>query len=258
MNTQDQKTKASYKVLAPFQFSLYKITSKKSKRNTLSNFKDTKVSIKLKKKFRYWRLFRNSFLAKKKAFFFIKSRSFYNLKRTIKHQFSYVYGVSFKSIGLTVLNLHFLDFIINQELKLYIVIVRSFLCSNIHEAFKQIRLNLVSVNSSIVPSPHASVMVGSIIIKCRNALNRNVRVNKYSWRRQRWYKARNKLKRYSKARYMNPFFLFKKSLILNYMEVNINARSTIVIKRPICKEAFFGYNTNTLSVIQLKELFMVI
>jgi len=176
----------------------------------------------------------------------------------------YLYGNSLKNLCFTpkkkyAFAQHFFDYVIQQELFVYIVLIRLRFINRLKESLLLIRQKLVAVNGNLVIKPLFIIKKGFLLQKCLFKLeSSHFRYKKHYWRYFRWKRARYKLRRYYKQRYFNPFWLSKKNLILNYLLCSYISMSAVLIKRPVFSEIFFNFNRKIFPKKQVKRLYSLI
>ena len=191
------------------------------------------------KKFRFWRLFKSYFLYKKKCKNFLKLGWLFNNRRILKHQFMSIYYLPLKRRCFLHQNYYgygdsLFNFMLKNELKLSIVLVRSRLTLNILNCFISIKKKIVSVNSAIIVTPNFCVCKLDIVQKRRKLklFKKYTRYCLHHWRRHRWKTARFRLrcKRYNP--YIGVYLFSRNSLYINYIQPNYKILSAIIISNP--------------------------
>jgi hypothetical protein len=108
---------------------------------------------KLKKKWRFWRVFRFFFLRSKKKNFFPKISWLFNQRRIIWHQLSVIYGKKIKNLAYTnhkakkIFNTKFCFVLCKLELRLNILILRMGFVNKLQEVNFYISKSQLIVNN---------------------------------------------------------------------------------------------------------------
>jgi len=194
---------------------------------------------KLKKKWRFWRAFKFYFLRRKQKFFFFKLKWLFNRKRIIWHQLSVMYGKNIKNFAYNnhksrmLFNSRFGSILCKLELRLNILLIRTFFVSKILQANLMISKKKIVVNSVFKHKKYI-VLTGDLIqhldqFNLISKINKRRKYNRYLWRR--W---KRNLKR--KPKFNQTFFSIKKNYVLNFIEVNYCFFCFIVLRRPLFGE----------------------
>jgi hypothetical protein len=203
---------------------------------------------KLKKKWRFWRLYKLFFLRQKKKNFFCKIKWLFNEKRIIWHQLSQIYGKKIKHIiyanhcSKKIFNSKFDSLLVKLELRLNIILFRINFLKKL--LFVNSLKNLFFVNGSI---KHINYQV------CSNDLIYNTNINGFffgklknclSFSFWKWRKFRRKYKKQirqffkSQNRY-RVYFLFQQNIVFNFVEINYFIYSSILIRFPLLGEIIY-------------------
>jgi hypothetical protein len=216
---------------------------------------------KLKKKWRFWRVFRFYFLRSKKKIFFPKKNWLFNQRRIIWHQLSAMYGVKIKNWAYTsnkskvIFNSKFGSVLCKLELRLNILMTRMGFVNKLRQADSLIFGGKVSVNSVIKYKRYptrAGDLISFIIpsLKMRGLK----RLKKLRWRRFKW----NKWKRQSKKNFFRRlYFLLKKNFIFNFMEINYYYCFGILLRRPLLGEIIYRNKKRLLTSRLLQKIYFL-
>ena len=214
---------------------------------------------KLKKKWRFWRSFKNFFLRYKKKKLFCKLNWLRSQKQSVKKQYLYFYGKKIQRLIkkkklLRSFGRRFFYTLAFLELRLNIILLRLLFTQNIIEANFYIWNGFFLVNKKN-KNKNYLVSVGDLIHK-KNTIYLDVKKNSYKWRKYLWskwsWKARKK-----KFRYLDPFWLSKNNLNLNYTETNHKNSSSILLRKPVLGEIILNNKNRLLTINIIKKIFFV-
>lgn len=217
---------------------------------------------KFKKKWRFWRQFKFFFLKNKKKNFFTKLKWFFNQKRIVWHQLSSIYGKKIKNLAYSnnqskvIFNVRFFNLLIFLESRLNILLLR------IGFGFKLLEVNnLIKSNNIVINNQHKQcnylVKVGDIIKCIFPKFLKQKRFKRLKWRRFKWIKWRKLKKESFKNNLIKFFWLSKKNLIINYVEINFKIFSAIILRKPLMGEILINNNNKMLSLNLLKKIYFI-
>jgi len=216
--------------------------------NKEKNIKKIKTFFKLKKKWRFWRVFKKTFISLKKITFFEKLKFRHNNIRIIWHQLSKIYSSKIKNIiNKNILHKKrtdkkFVFFFKTFELRLSTLLLRGRFFHKLINCFNAIKLNLIAINGIIINKINVLVSVLDLIQKRRvkkkklSSMSSLIRCKRLKWRNYRWKKARFLLWKIRRVSHFNLFWSKKQNNICNYLEINYKIPALIVIKFPFFKE----------------------
>lgn len=214
---------------------------------------------KLKKKWRFWRSFKKFFLRYKKKKLFCKINWLRSQKQSVKKQYLFFYGKKIQRLIkkkklLRAFGKRFFYSLAFLELRLNILLLRLLFIKNILEANTFVQKGIFLVNKKI-KNKNYLVKVGDLIHK-KNVTYLDVKKNSYKWRKYLWskwaWKARKK-----KCWYLDPFWLSKNNLNLNYTETNHKNSSSILIRKPVLGEIVLNNKKRLLTINIIKKIFFV-
>lgn len=212
---------------------------------------------KLKKKWRFWREFKFFFLRKRKKKLFYKIKWWHNQKRIIWKQLCTLYGKKVKKLNYKknqtkfLFGSRFFDVLSLLELRLSVLILRmgfyKFESKNCLK-YKDVTINGVSKKK------YYTVRIGDVI--CRKWFFKHTNRKKISFKKRyiwRWWfkKNRNKTKRLQ----CNRFWLSKKSVYVNYIEVNFKLFGGILLRKPKFGEIILENKKRMLTVKLFKKAY---
>lgn len=232
-----------------------KIVKKKRILNT------TKTTFfKVKKKWRFWRLFKKNFINKKKVNFFKKLKSIFEDKRVIFHQLikSYLPKIKFllkKNMKKT----KFFLFMIQLEQRLSVLLVRARFFYKITNSYTAIKNNLIIVNGIIINKINFLVHLQDLFQKKRkkNGKKKDRRFVRLKWRKYRWKKARYIFWKIRRSSHFNLYWNRKQNSFFNYLEINYKIPAAILIKQPYVKEILINKQKNILTIHILKKIYFL-
>jgi hypothetical protein len=198
--------------------------------------------VKLKKTFRFWRLFKSFFLYKKHVSQFKKLSWMFNNRRILKHQFLNLFGL--KANKLVGLNKNtFFWFLQKNELRLNVFLTRIKFCLKTSDSLYSIKNKLIAVNYLLVLFCNYIISEKCVIQKKRFYTNNDIRSWKHKWRRYRWRKVKKLIKiKNDKMLYLNIHYYNNSICSINYFEVNYNVLSAILVRKPLLSEVLLNKN----------------
>jgi len=235
--------------------------------NTLT-FKNKKkksrgfIRRKLKKKWRFWRMFKFFFLRRKKKFFFPKIRWLFSQKRIIWHQLSTMYGKNIKNRAYNnfkskiIFNTKFAFVLSKLELRLNILLLRMSFVNKLLQANVVILKKKIKINS-IIKHQNYLVSIGDLInyIPIDICFKNDIRRNKLKWYRFKWVKWKKIVKK--KKKFNRIFFSLKKNFVFNYVEINYIFFSAILLKYPLLGEISYRNKKRLLVTSLLKKIYFL-
>ena len=216
----------------------------KTVRNKIKTFNSFK-RWKLKKKWRFWRVFKFYFLRRKKKFHFFKTKWLFNRKRIIWHQLSVMYGKNIKKKTFnnykskSLFNSQFGLILCKLELRLNILLVRTYFATKLLQANFLIEIKKIKVNG-LFKHKNYVVSVGDLIYFMENnflwrkTVNQSLRYKRIKNLQYKWRVWRRKQK--NKTNFKHIFFLVRKNFIFNFCEINYCFFSFIILRKPIFGE----------------------
>lgn len=195
---------------------------------------------KLKKKWRFWRVFRFYFLRRKKKNFFSKINWLFNQRRIVWHQLSVIYGKKIKNLVYTnhkskkIFNSKFGSILCKLELRLNILLIRIGFVTKLQQADflisnYQITVNFFVKHKRYLLSKNDLIFFKTTCLKIRDFQ----RFKKNCWKYSKW----NKWKRQSKnKKFRRIYFSLKKNFIFNFMEINYYYYFAILLRSPLLGE----------------------
>jgi len=221
---------------------------------------------KVKKKWRFWRLFKSQFLRHKKKYFFFKIKWIFNQKRILWHQLSVIYGKKIKnrayrtSKSKVIFNSKFANILCKLELRLNILLLRTHFVNKILQADNLISRKKVVVNGV---SKHKQYLVSEgdlveVLVTHRKAKKKEREKNWKYWKWRKWVK--NQLKKKKENPRMNfrkTFFGIKKNFIFNFTEINYYSSSFFLLRTPQLGE--ISYRNKRLFLVSnlLRKIYFV-
>jgi len=195
---------------------------------------------KLKKKWRFWRLFRSQFLRHKKKYFFFKIKWIFNQKRILWHQLSVIYGKNIKnrayrtSKSKVIFNSKFANILCKLELRLNVLLLRTYFVNKILYADSLINNKKIIVNGL---SRHKEYLLSEgdfveYLTYFRYLKKERFNQNYFKWKK--WKKKMWQKKR--KIKYSTIFFGIKKNFIFNFTEINYCSSSFFLLRTPLLGE----------------------
>lgn len=235
--------------------------NKDKKKNSNKNLKKI---FKLKKKWRFWRLFKRYFISKKKITFYKKYNWRFNNIRIIWHQFTKLYTPKIKNIILKrkKKNSDFFFFFLNKlELRLNVILLRARFFYKLINSSIAIKLNLILINGLIINKINCVVNILDLFQKKRqkNILFKNTvkRKERLKWRKFRWKKARYIFWKIRRASHFNMYWVKKQNTTINYLEINYKIPAGILIKKPFIKELYLNRQKKILTNNILKKIYFM-
>ena len=221
---------------------------------------------KLRKKWRFWRGFKQFFIHKKKITFFKKLQWNYNEKRLIWHQFLQIYVPKLKSFIAKKKNKHYFLLLNFLELKLAVVLLRSKFYTKLNNCYDGIKKNLISVNGNIINKKNYQLQKLDLFQKRRH-INKIInkkktikylsRIKRLKWRKFRWKKARFLFWKIRRQSNFNLYLSRKTTSSFNFLEINYKIPGGIIIKKPFINEIIINRQKNLLSSKILKKIFFL-
>ena len=244
------------------------LKSNKSTKKKIINKKDQKYKtfFKLKKKWRFWRLFKRIFLSTKKITFFEKLNSRFNTIRIIYHQLNKLYSCKIKNIISKQLKIqknikNFFFFFKSFELKLSTLLLRSRFFYKIINCINAVKLKLITINGIIINNTKFLVNTKDIVQKRRKKKQKKTswsnRVKRLKWRNFRWKKARFLFWKIRRQSHFNLFWTKKQNVFLNYLEINYKIPAFIVLKHPNINEIIILKQPKLLTTLLLKKIYFL-
>lgn len=244
------------------QVHLYlKLMLKKIIRSKSASRNKSFILWKLKKKWRFWRVFRFYFLKSKKKNFFPKINWLFNQRRIIWHQLAVMYGKKIKNQAYTnhkskvIFDSKFGSVLCKLELRLNILMVRMGFVNKLQQSDVLISNSKVIVNTSVKHKRY-SVRTGDLIsfrissLKLRDLK----RFEKLRWRKLKWknWKKKSIIKKFRRI-----YFLLKKSFILNFMEINYQYYFSILLRYPMLGEISYRNKKRLLTSRLLQKIYFL-
>ena len=221
----------------------------------------SKFKHKVIKSLRFKRLFKQFFIYQKKKNFFLKINSLFNSKRILKHQFKFLFNISYKLLLSNIsfknsTSLHFFDFWLILERSISIILIRIKFIIKVNIIKESLKLKLIAVNGNIINQSKYLLSPFDLIQKCKFKKKSSIiRCKLYYWRNTRWKKVSYMIKKFYSKRYINYYRASKISIFLNYLEINYKGNSAILLRNPIYQELFFNFNPKSYSVFHYKFLY---
>lgn len=216
---------------------------------------------KLKKKWRFWRLFKRFFLKRKKLKMFPRLAWIFNQKRVIWHNLYTLYGREIKKLKYKktqtkfLFGIRFFKVLAYFELRLDILLVRLGWVSSRFVGVDLINKGNILINGKTQKNSHFLVKIGDIIQK---TLSKPLKKRFFllKWRKFKW----NRWRRYSRKFKINApraFWLFKKNLTVNFLEVNYKIFSCIALRQPLAGEVLLDKQKRLWSTKILKKIYFL-
>jgi len=221
---------------------------------------------KLKKKWRFWRGFKQYFINNRKLTFFKKLQWNFNERRLIWHQLSQIYLPKIKNKFSKRQDTKFFFVLNNLEFRLPVILLRSRFYTKINNCYESIKKRLICINGVIIKDKSYLLQKLDLYQKRRhinNHFNKNKnkkylnRIKRLKWRRFRWKKARFI---FWKIRRQSNFNLYLNKRINNYfnfLEINYKIPAGIVIKKPFVNEIIINKQKSLLSYQILKKIYFL-
>lgn len=215
---------------------------------------------KIKKKWRFWRLFRQFFLRNKKKINFPKIKLLKKKKQVIWSQVSVLYGKKIRNIAYKghsskfIFNKRFSNILCKLELRLNVILFRVCFVTKIIEANKLIKNKKIFVNN-VVKHREYLLIKGDIVCfsNYSGIISQLIRYNKVFWDRFKW----KKYKKLIKKKINLSFFLRKNSFVYNYLEVNYCYLSFILLRIPMLGEVLFRSKKQLLTTSLFKKIYFL-
>ena len=216
------------------------------------------VKHKLKKKWRFWRIFKRYFLGRKKKNFFYKLKWAFNQKRILWHQLLALYGKKIKQSVYSknqtkiMFGSRFFNSLSFLELRLCVLVMRVRFAFKVIEGSKLVDLGLVRVNGSkktknyivrlgdILKREYSSNTIEKIVcyffskglpflpvLKQAVILKRQERLK---WRGHLWNKWEKKNR--NKTFKVKPVWFVRQNIFINYVETNYKVFVAILLSKP--------------------------
>lgn len=236
---------------------LKKIIRSKAK-NSTKQF----VFWKLKKKWRFWRVFRFYFLRTKKKHFFPKIKWLFNQRRIVWHQLAVMYGKKIKNWAYTnhkskiIFNSKFGSILCKLELRLNILMLRMSFVNKLQQADSLISDGNIVVNG-VCKHQRYSLQKSDVISLKFSILKvgDSKRFKKLRWRRYNWRKWRRKTRKNQKRR--NMYYLLRKNFLFNFMEINYYYYFGILLRFPLLGEIVCRNRKNLLTSRLLQKILFI-
>lgn len=221
---------------------------------------------KLKKKWRFWRGFKQYFLNNKKITFFKKIQWNYNEKRLIWHQLSQTYLPRLKNKLTKRKNTKFFFLLNYIELRLPVILLRSRFYTKLNNCYESIKKNLICVNGIIIKNKTFLLQKSDLYQKRRHIngyLNKEEkskyksRIKRLKWRKFRWKKARFIFWKIRRQSHFNLYLNKKINNCFNFLEINYKIPAGIIIKKPSINEILVNKQKNLLSNKILKKIYFL-
>lgn len=227
----------------------------------ISNCNKNFVLWKLKKKWRFWRVFRFYFLRSKKKIFFPKINWLFNQRRIIWHQLGVMYGKKIKNLAYVnhnskvTFNTKFGGVLCKLELRLNVLILRMGFVNKLQQADFIISTGKCVVNNVIKHKRYFLSAGDLTAFKITYLKTRDLkRFKKLRWRSFKWKKWKKKSK---KKKFRRIFFLLKKNFIFNFMEINYNYYFSILVRYPLLGEISYRNKKRLLTSCLLQKIYFL-
>jgi len=216
---------------------------------------------KLKKKWRFWRVFRFYFLRSKKKNFFPKINWLFNQRRIIWHQLSVIYGKKIKNWVYTnhkskkIFNSKFGSILCKLELRLNVLLVRMGFVNKLRQADFFIFEGKVKVNFFVKHKRYSVCKNDLIFFIITFAKIRHLkRFKKNRWKYSKWkkWKIQSKNKRFQRI-----FFSLKKNFIFNFMEINYYYYFSTLLRPPLLGEISYRNKKRFLTSRLLQKIYFI-
>lgn len=240
---------------------LYKNTSSKNKVKLA-------FKLKLKKKGRFWRLFKRFSLFTKNIKFFSKLKWWFNNIRILKKQYStfYIFKNSIFLKSKYGFNKNYVTFLERLELRLQILLIRVRFCFNLHTSLFNIKTKKILVNGGIIIKSNYLVNILDLIQKRRiigffrkHLLSiywlRMKRIWRFRWRFNKRGYAKFLMWRDRRFNELNLYMIKRSSNILNYTDLIYRIPAFIILKQPFISEIIIKQQKKILQTFLLKKLY---
>ena len=217
---------------------------------SITNLKKVYLKRKLKKKWRFWRLFRNFFLRKHRKRNFTRIKWVLNQKRIIWHQLANIYGKKIKNLIFSnhktkkIFDTKFDGLLQKLELRLGILLVRMNFCKTLLISNVNI-LNAKIVVNGKKKHPNYQVQINDLISRKiiqennQSRLKWSLNLNRWKWRRYKKKRRRLYRSKLRKSKRSRLYFMIKQNLIFNFMEINYLIYWGILIRIPLIGEIVY-------------------
>jgi hypothetical protein len=238
-----------------------------------SNFSNKNIErpkshfFKLKKKDRFWKSFKNSFLISKKVTFFTKLQLRLSNIKIIWHQFCSLYLPKKKKLLFKytqkIGHNKFFFFLRKLELRLSILLLRSKFYFKLLNCYNAIKMNMITVNGIIITKINFILCLLDLFQKRRvkhmqhNQKKKVKRLKSLRWRKFRWKKARFFFWKIRRMSHFNLYLSKKQNHAINYLEINYKIPGCIVLKQPFLKELFLNQQSKIITNFLLKKIFFL-
>lgn len=215
---------------------------------------------KLKKKWRFWRLFKRFFLKKKKIKMFYRLKWIFDQKRIIWHNLYTLYGSRIKYLKYKktqtrfLFGVRFFKILSYFELRLDILMLRLGWVDSRLLAKSLISKGDVLVNGKKKKSQFL-VNVGDTVQKIPRKLIKK-RFFLLKWRRFKWNRWRQQFWKIG-TKVPRIFWLFKKNLVVNFLEINYKIFSCIILREPLTGEILLEKQKRMWSTKRLKKIYFL-
>lgn len=225
-----------------------------------------KKTFKLKKKWRFWRGFRQHFINKKKITFYKKLQWNFDEKRLIWHQLIKSYLPKIKNFLLKkqASSQKYVFFIRKLELRLAIVLLRAKFYYKLINSYNGIKNNLILINGIFINKIYFLLKIQDLFQKRRTKNSfikkkneKYKRIIRLKWRKYRWKKARFIYWKVRRTSHFNMYWSRKQNSFLNYLEINYKIPAGIIIKQPFLKELLINKEPNILNNNIIKKIFFL-
>ena len=246
------------------------------------------VKHKLKKKWRFWRLFKRYFLGRKKKNFFYKLKWVFNQKRIMWHQLLALYGKKIKQSVYSknqtklIFGSRFFNSLSFLELRLNVLVMRIRFASKVIESSKLIDLGLVRVNGSkrtknyivrvgdILKREYGSnkieLTINSLFSKglpfsiaiepaITQAFGLEKRQERLKWRRHLWNKWETKNRNLNFK--VKPVSFVRQNIFINYIETNYKVFTAILLYKPKVGEILLVNKKSMLCLKLLRKIYLL-
>lgn len=253
---------------------LTKTTHLSSKRlKTITNLpfkKSTKITnlpFKKTKQFLRLRLFKRTFIFRKKTTFFKRLQTYFNEARLVWRQFSKYYLKKNQRVLIKyktkVGHQRFFYFLQKLELRLSTILIRSRFFYKLSNACNAIKLGFILINGIVIKKVNYMVNVLDLFQKRRTLLSENFfnkrqqRLDRLVWRHYRWKKARFIFWQVRRASDLNMYHIKKESCMINYLEINYKIPAGIILRNPFFKELVWKKQPGVLKPRILQKIYFV-
>jgi len=199
---------------------------------------------------------------------FIKSKILFTHKLVIWHQIIVLYGKKVKKLvyknnkSKIVFNSNFFNFLIFLEMRLNIFLLRLNFFSKLFEANNFINNNRIFINKR--NKKYNYLIKKKDVVQCFFFLNfilKNKKFRILKWKNYIWRKWKSKFFIYKNKKkikiFSSIFWLVKKNIICNYIEINYKIFSAIIIKKPLIGDILLNNNNKILFLNLLKKIFYI-